>query len=206
MGEAATAIGPRSTRAEPPRGFLYGRELVSPEQERELVERIRELPLKEFEFHGYLGKRRVVYFGWQYSYGDRTLNPAPEIPAFLIPLRERAAAFAGLTAGDLVHAMATEYRPGTTIGWHRDKAAFGDVIGVSLHSPCVFRLRRKVESGRWERYSIVAEPRSAYLLRGAARAEWQHSIPAVEELRYSVTFRSLAAGGAAVAGRGREKA
>jgi len=207
MGEAAGAMRPRAEREErpAPEGFRYAPELVPREEEADLVERIRELPLKEFEFHGYLGKRRVVYFGWQYSYGDRTLNAAPEIPGFLAPLRQRAAAFAGLAAEDLVHAMATEYRPGTAIGWHRDKAAFGEVIGVSLHSACLFRLRRKTGVGKWERYSVLAEPRSAYLLRGAARSEWQHSIPAVAGLRYSVTFRSLA-GGAAPAGRGRGKA
>jgi alkylated DNA repair dioxygenase AlkB len=86
--------------------------------------------------------------------------------------------------------MITEYSPGSAIGWHRDKGVFGDVIGISLVSPCVFRLRRKAAS-TWERYSLTAEPRSAYLLRGAARAEWEHSIPAVAALRYSVTFRSL---------------
>jgi alkylated DNA repair dioxygenase AlkB len=33
--------------------------------------------------------------------------------------------------------------------------------------------------------------RSAYLLRGPSRTEWEHSIPAVDELRYSITFRNL---------------
>jgi alkylated DNA repair dioxygenase AlkB len=44
-----------------------------------------------------------------------------------------------------------------------------------------------------ERYSLTAEPRSAYLLRGPSRTEWEHSIPAVDSLRYSITFRSLRA-------------
>ncbi len=88
------------------------------------------------------------------------------------------------------HALITEYGPGAAIGWHRDKGVFSDVIGVSLLSPCTFRLRRRVGSS-WERYSLIAEPRSAYLLRGEARTAWEHSIPAVETLRYSVTFRSL---------------
>lgn len=64
------------------------------------------------------------------------------------------------------------------------------VVGVSLLSPCTFRLRRKTGS-TWERYSQIVEPRSVYLLRGAARTEWEHSISAVDELRYSITFRSL---------------
>jgi alkylated DNA repair dioxygenase AlkB len=88
----------------------------------------------------------------------------------------------------------TEYAAGAAIGWHRDKAVFGDVVGVSLLAPCVFRLRRPA-GARWERASLTAEPRSAYLLRGPARTEWEHSIPAVPALRYSVTFRSLRAAG-----------
>jgi alkylated DNA repair dioxygenase AlkB len=100
---------------------------------------------------------------------------------------------AGIAPDDLPHALVTEYGPGATIGWHRDKGVFGDVIGISLLSPCVFRLRRKV-GAKWERYSLTAEPRSAYLLRAASRTEWEHSIPAVDALRYSVTFRTLRPG------------
>jgi len=174
----------------PPEGFLYQAEVLPAEEEQELVERIRELPLKEFEFHGYVGKRRVISFGWHYDFEESTLHPTEEIPPFLHTLRERAAAFAQLTAEDLPHALVTEYSPGTTIGWHRDKGVFGDVVGISLLSPCVFRLRRKTGS-TWERYSLNAEPRSAYLLRGASRTDWEHSIPAVDALRYSITFRSL---------------
>ena len=136
------------------------------------------------------GKRRVLSYGWHYDFEERKLQPADDIPAFLWTVRRRAAAFAGLTPEDLLHALITEYRPGTTIGWHRDKGVFDQVIGISLVSACVFRLRRKTGS-TWERYSQPVEPRSAYLLRGSARAEWEHSIRAVDTLRYSITFRSL---------------
>lgn len=98
--------------------------------------------------------------------------------------------FADVKPEDLPHALVTEYSPGTTIGWHRDKGIFNDVVGVSLPAPCVFRLRHKTAAG-WERYSLTAEPCSMYLLRGAARTQWEHSIPDVEALRYSITFRSL---------------
>ncbi|MFN2384911.1 MAG: alpha-ketoglutarate-dependent dioxygenase AlkB [Thermoanaerobaculia bacterium] len=179
-----------AARRGPPAGFRYQADLVQPAEEEDLVERIRDLPLEEFKFHGYVGRRRVISYGWHYSFGERTLRPAEEIPSFLLALRERAAALAELAAGDLAHALVTEYSPGSAIGWHRDKGVFGDVIGISLRSSCVFRLRRKIGS-RWERYSLTADPRSAYLLRGAARTEWEHSIPAVVSLRYSVTFRSL---------------
>jgi alkylated DNA repair dioxygenase AlkB len=86
-----------------------------------------------------------------------------------------------------------EYGPGAAIGWHRDKSVFGQIVGVSLLSPCTFRLRRAVDT-TWERVSLTAEPRSAYLLSGPAREEWEHSIPGVEQLRYSVTFRNIREG------------
>ncbi len=176
--------------AVPPEGFRYQADILLLAEEHKLVEQIRTLPLREFEFHGYLGKRRVIYYGWRYDFGEEKLHKIEEIPAFLLPLRERAATFANLAPEDLPHALVTEYSPGTQIGWHRDKGVFEDVIGVSLLSPCTFRFRRRTGS-TWERYSLTVEPRSMYLLRGASRTEWEHSIPAVDTLRYSVTFRSL---------------
>ena len=173
-----------------PEGFGYRPELIGEAQERALVERLRELPFREFEFHGYTGRRRVVSFGWRYDFSAHQLGRADDMPDYLLALRETAAAFAGLEPGRLGHALVTEYAPGAGIGWHRDKAVFGDVIGVSLLAPCVFRLRRAAAGG-WERASVTAEPRSAYLLSGPARTEWEHSIPAVGALRYSVTFRGL---------------
>jgi alkylated DNA repair dioxygenase AlkB len=176
--------------AAPPDGFRYMAEVLSLDEERDLVAAIQKLSLKEFEFEGYLAKRRVLSYGWHYDFGDRTLRPADEIPEFLLAARERAAAFAGLAAADLPHALITEYRPGAAIGWHRDKGVFEEVVGISLLAPCTFRLRRK-SGTTWERYSLTAEPRSAYVLCGPARTEWEHSIPAVDALRYSITFRSL---------------
>jgi alkylated DNA repair dioxygenase AlkB len=149
-----------------------------------------DLPFRDFEFQGYVGKRRVVSFGWQYDFNTRELRRTEDMPSFLLLLRERAAAFAGVPASELQHVLITEYGPGAAIGWHKDKAVFGEVVGISLLSSCTFRLRRKA-GATWERASLVAEPGSAYLLRGASRTEWEHSIPAVESLRYSITFRNL---------------
>jgi alkylated DNA repair dioxygenase AlkB len=173
-----------------PEGFLYRPDVLSAPEEQLLLDRIPALPLKEFEFHGYTARRRTISFGWHYDFAHARLERAEEIPAWLLPVRETAAAFAGLAPEQLPHVLILEYGPGATIGWHRDKAAFGDVIGLSLLSPCRFRLRRKAGS-RWERASLTLQPRSAYLLRGPSRTEWEHSIPAVDALRYSITFRSL---------------
>lgn len=176
--------------SQPPQGFVYQENFITPEMEAELGRDIAVLPLKEFEFHGYLGKRRVISFGWHYDFADASLNRVEVMPEFLLPLRDNAAAFAGLDPDDLPHVLVTEYSPGAPIGWHRDKAAFEDVVGISLLSPCSFRLRRKTTSA-WERFTLTLSPRSAYILRGPVRSDWEHSIPPVEALRYSVTFRSL---------------
>jgi len=134
----------------------------------------------------------VISYGWKYDYDRSVAERTEEIPEFLFPLRFKAAQFAGLAEGDLQQAHVIEYGAGAGIGWHRDKPHFGDVIGFSLLSPCRFRLRLK--SGRtWRRVSLTLLPRSAYLMRGPARSEWEHSIPPVDRLRYSITFRSLAA-------------
>ena len=176
-----------------PEGFKYQRDFLSEKEERDLVGRLEALPLQAFEFQGFQGKRRVVSFGWRYDFNDRRLLRAEDLPPFLLPLRDRAATFAGLEPDDFAHVLVTEYAPGAGIGWHRDKAEFDEVVGVSLLAPCDFRFRRQAQAGKWERITVTAEPRSAYLLSGPSRTEWEHSIPEVDALRYSVTFRNLKA-------------
>ena len=172
-------------------GFCYQPMLIERDAEEALIQRVRELPFQEFDFHGYKGKRQVVSFGWKYEFsGGGQLNKADDIPEFLLELRSRAATFAKLEPAAFEHVLVTEYRPGAGIGWHRDKPVFGQVVGISLLAPCVLRFRRKVNA-KWERVNVLAEPRSAYHLTGPARAEWEHSILRVDELRYSITFRTM---------------
>jgi alkylated DNA repair dioxygenase AlkB len=174
-----------------PAGMRYEPDVISADEERALVDAMRDLPFREFQFHGFTGRRRTVSYGWSYDFDGGGLHKGDEPPAFLQPVRERAAAFAGLDPSALEHALLIEYAPGAGIGWHRDRPAFDDVIGISLNSSCTFRLRRKIGE-RWERRALTAEPRSAYLLRGPSRIEWEHSIPPLATLRYSITFRSMA--------------
>ena len=177
-----------------PEGFRYQPELISQADEAALLVRVRTLPFRDFEFHGYTGKRRVVSFGWHYNFSARHLQKADDIPDFLLALRQTSAAFAGLVPEALQHVLVTEYGPGAGIGWHRDKAVFGETVGISLLSTCVLRLRRKLSEKKWGRVNVQAEPRSAYLLKGPSRTVWEHSIPAVDALRYSITFRNLREG------------
>jgi alkylated DNA repair dioxygenase AlkB len=176
-----------------PEGFRYEAELWTPAEERTLVGELERLPFKEFAFHGFYGKRRVVSFVRQYDFDHAKLREAQPIAEFLLPIRERAAGLANLDPRLFEHVLVTEYTPGAAIGWHKDRPVFDDVIGISLLSPCTFRFRKKVGTG-WQRISIELAPRSAYLMRGPSRREWEHSIPGVEALRYSLTFRNFKAG------------
>jgi alkylated DNA repair dioxygenase AlkB len=148
------------------------------EDECVVVAEIERLLFKELEFQGFAARRRVVSLGWQYDSTQASLRKAAVIPEFFRPVRQKAARFAGLDDCTLEHLLVTEYEPAAPIGWHRDRAIFGDVIGISLLSPCTFRFRRSSGSG-WERASLRLAPRCTYLLRGPARSNWEHSIPGV---------------------------
>ena len=176
-----------------PEGFCYQPDFLTPDDEAALLAHMPGLDFQAFEFQGFKGLRRVVYFGWRYDFTAGKLGQAEPIPAFLLPLRANAAAFAGLAPHAFGHVLINEYQPGAPIGWHRDRPQFEDVVGVSLGAPGRFRFRREQGAG-WERKALTVEPRSAYLLRGPARTDWEHSLPPAPALRYSITFRSLKAG------------
>jgi alkylated DNA repair dioxygenase AlkB len=175
-----------------PAGLLYAPDVITIDQEESLAAALSTLPFRPFEFQGFTGNRRVVSFGWRYAFDGSGLHSAEPMPGFLLPIRDVAARFAGLDPAALEHALLTEYAPGAAIGWHRDRPVFDEVVGLSLLAPARLRFRRKREA-KWERADLMTQPRSAYHLTGEARAEWEHSIPAVEALRYSITFRTLRA-------------
>jgi alkylated DNA repair dioxygenase AlkB len=164
--------------------------IVTPGEEAALIARIDAAPLAPFRFQGWEGKRLTASYGWTYDFNGGGLGEGEPMPDWLIPLRDRAAAWAGLDPDALPHVLLIRYDPGAGIGWHRDRPAFDQVIGVSLGAEAMMRFRRRREKG-FDRFSLPLAPRSAYRLTGEARAEWEHSIAPMDANRWSITFRSL---------------
>ena len=154
---------------------------------------LEEMEFREIVMRGQVARRTTRHFGYDYAYEGRTVEPTEPLPDSLVWLRDRAADLAGVASEELAEILITRYRPGSGIGWHRDAPMFGPkVVGVSFGSPCRLRFQRK-RGGERQIDEVELAPRSAYLLGGASRSAWQHSIPATKGLRYSVTFRTLRA-------------
>jgi alkylated DNA repair dioxygenase AlkB len=176
--------------SEEPEGIVYRPELLSVDDEDELVRRMKTLRFDPIVLHGQAAKRTGRHYGLDYDYGSRTPMPGEPVPHWLLPVRAKAAKLAGHDPEELVEILVQRYPPGATIGWHRDAPAFGTVIGVSLGGFSRLRFQRGKRDQRrvWE---VMLEPRSGYVLSGEARRSWEHSIPPTKELRYSITFRTL---------------
>ena len=162
------------------------------------MDRLMPLELAPFRFHGWLGNRRTQSFGWRYDFDDASFTRAEPLPDWLHPLRQKAADFAGLQPDDFVHVLLARYDPGAGIGWHRDRDVFDQVVGVSLSSAATLRFRRRTGNG-FDRAKVELERRSAYLLSGESRWEWEHRITPGDELRFSITFRALSDKGRRIA-------
>jgi alkylated DNA repair dioxygenase AlkB len=173
-----------------PNGLLHLPEFIDEAEEAALIAGIRALELREAQYKEFTAKRRVASFGAGYDFVEQELTPAPTIAPFLLPLRDKAARWAGLAPEALGYALVAEYRPGTQLGWHRDVPQFERVVGVSLGSVATMRFRRYPPKPRAKILTLELQPRSAYVLRDEARWGWQHSIAPTPGLRYSITFRS----------------
>jgi alkylated DNA repair dioxygenase AlkB len=181
-----------------PEGFVYLPEFISRDEESDLIAAITAVEFSTFEMRGVVARRRVAFFGSSYDTGRTESAP---MPRFLLPLREKVAAFAGLAAEAFAMALINEYPPGAPIGWHRDAPQYDMVAGISLLSPCRMMFRRYVsppaqKAGAGRRtttHQITLEPRSVYVMAGESRSAFEHHIPAVAERRYSITFRTLRA-------------
>ena len=181
-----------------PAGMTYAEEFLSVEEERELLAAIPFLPLQQAQYRQYTARRRTLNFGFAYDFAHQRATPAPSIPEFLAPLRAKAAGFAGVAPDAFVQALIAEYAPGAPLGWHRDVPDFEVIVGVSLGSAARIRFRPYpwTPARRKEVFALELAPRSAYVLRGEARWGWQHSVPPVKILRYSITCRTARARGA----------
>ncbi len=176
---------------ERPDGLVYVADFLTDAEHDEALAALGAVELHELEMRGQTARRTVRHFGFDYGYESWTLTPSDPLPADLEWLRARCAALAGLASVDLAQILVTRYPPGAGIGWNRDAPMFGaSVVGVSLAAPCVMRFQRKVGDER-RVFELELAAGSAYVLGGAARSAWQHSIPAVESERFSVTFRTL---------------
>jgi len=181
-----------------PDGFIYQPNFLSEAEEQELIREIQQIHLAPFRYYQFTGKRRTANFGWQYEFGASEITRAPDVPPFLLPVRTRAGNLFDIDPSSLVQTSIIEYSTGSPIGWHRDVPHFGVVVGISLGAACRMRFRkyRRARSKNLKRdeiLSIELQPRSIYLMSGASREIWQHSIPPVKELRYAIMMRTLRA-------------
>jgi alkylated DNA repair dioxygenase AlkB len=165
-----------------PDGLLYHADFVTREVERALVARFATLDFASVEMRGVVARRRVVHYGWSYGYYSRRTEPGPPLPEYLLPLRSRAGAWAGVEPEEFVEALLTEYSPGAAIGWHRDAPMFGDAIaGISLLAAARMKFRPCVSPAdataghppRRTTHQVELAPRSAYLIAGAARRDFE---------------------------------
>lgn len=176
-----------------PDGMRYAREFLTPTEEKSLVALAQSLPLQEMNYKGYTARRRVASYGGSYDFDANRLRESEPLPASLEPLRDKVAAWLGVAPDTFTQALVAEYRAGTPLGWHRDVPDFEDVVGVSLLGEATMRLRPyppPEPKQKADVLKLLLEPRSIYLLRGAARWGWQHSVAATRTLRYSITFRT----------------
>jgi alkylated DNA repair dioxygenase AlkB len=177
-------------KASGPEGLRYLTEFISEATERKLIDKIQALPLMPFQFGQYEGKRRIASFGFSYDYTLKRLQDADPFPPWLEEITSKIE-MEDVSAGDKIEqVLCTEYDVGVGIGWHRDKPHFGKIFGLSLGTDCRLRFRRPA-GARWDRFALNALPRSLYIMAGESRSVWEHSIPAVEAPRYSITFRTM---------------
>lgn len=178
--------------AEEPRGLLLKEDVISATEETELLQRFEGLRWDPIVIRGQAARRTARHFGLGYDYDTREPRPGEPIPGWLGPARQAGAKLAAVAPEDLVEALVQRYPPGSTIGWHRDAPAFGIVVGISLLGAARLRFQRGKRERRrtWE---VVVGPRSGYVLADEVRWSWEHAIPAIKELRYSITFRTLRA-------------
>ncbi len=174
-----------------PEGLHFEPSFLAPEEEAALLAALADLDYATVEMRGQVARRTVRLFGYGYDFENRTVRPGEPLPDWLLPLRRRCGELARVDPEQFVHALVNRYTPGASIGWHRDAPPFGPTVaGVSLGADSELRFQRRLKGTRYV-YQLPLPRRSAYVLSGLARSAWEHSVPAVSDLRYSLTFRTL---------------
>lgn len=176
-----------------PEGFLYLPDFLTVEEETELIYDISNIELHNMVFHGYTANRKTASFGYDYSFDKRGLSKGKHIPVVFNFLIEKVSRQISVLPEKFAELLVTEYPAGSVINWHRDAPPFGLIAGISLATDCIFRLRPH-DKAKQHRKSVISLPvkrRSLYVMKDAARSEWQHSISPVKQTRYSITLRTL---------------
>lgn len=176
-----------------PEGFSYIPNFITPNEENELYKEVSTTELQNFNFQGFTANRKVASFGYDYSFDNGGLTKGKDIPQAFDFLINKVNRHLVLKPGQFAELLVTEYPPGSVINWHRDAPPFDIIAGISIMADCTFRLRPqdKAKQGRGAVISFPVNRRSLYIIRGPARADWQHSILPVKEKRYSITLRTL---------------
>lgn len=176
-----------------PSGLIYEPAFLSVEEERELLQHVAALPFHGASYKEWTARRRVVSYGGRFDFDRNVLVEAAAVPVLLHPLRERLAGWCRVRPEEFGHALVSEYSPGTPLGWHRDAPCFEMVAGVSLAGFARMRWRPYPPAAQTARatFALDLPPRSAYIMRDAARWDWQHAVSPTKMLRYSITFRTL---------------
>lgn len=171
-------------------GLATSTDLVTEDEERALIAAINGTDLTPFKFQGWEGKRLTTSFGFNYDFDTQRVARAAPIPDWLLSVRDRMAAFAGLDPDILIQALLIRYDPGAGIGWHRDRPIYEHVLGLSLGAPADMRFRRRRREGGFDRRSFPLQPCGIYHMSGEARHDWEHSIVEMDRTRWSITFRT----------------
>lgn len=129
------------------------------------------------------GRSKIIRFGSSLPYDNFVKSET--IPDFLLRIAQK------LVEEKLVDEMPdsisiNEYRPGGFIPRHIDSRESGEVITVlSLLSDTEMLFQK-----RNEKFTIALPRKSLVQMRGESRWKWEHSIPKVDNLRYSIVFRN----------------
>jgi alkylated DNA repair dioxygenase AlkB len=144
------------------------------------------------------GQRRMQFYGYTYDYASRSIKRSGTLPSWAARMADKIRRD-GLSPHTPAQLSVIEYAPGQGIFTHIDADVFGDVIIISLVSPCVMDF---ADSESDATASLLLEPRSALVMAGDARYRWRHGIAArtTDEWqgqtvqrgrRVSLTFRNV---------------